>query len=937
MQGMPDSASPTAGCAEWLAHHGRALPAAVRDSLPEVWAASAFVARLLQSGSVRLDAALCADLQRGYGRAEWRRAADTGLRAVGDEDALARALRRWRNREMLRIAWRELAGWAPLEETLADTSRLAEACLEGALACMETWHAERHGRLPGGQRLVVLGMGKLGAGELNFSSDIDLIFAFPGGGESDGPRPLAAEEYFTRLGRRLIQVLDARTADGFVFRVDMRLRPFGDSGPLAMSFDAMEQYYQQHGREWERYAFIKAAPVAGDREAGRELLEMLRPFVYRRYLDYGVFESLRDMKQRIMAEVQRRELEDNIKLGAGGIREIEFVGQVFQLIRGGREPRFRRREILPVLHLLEAEGLLGAGDAAALREAYVFLRRVENRLQMWDDRQTHDLPAEPAGRARLARSLGFTDWAACAAALERHRARVHAIFNDVVVVPRQQVRESESELLARAWSGSDEADELLRAGGYARPEAVRPVLERLRQAGRPLGERGRRRLDELVPAALRAAAGTEAPELTFARLAEVLEAVMRRSSYLALLLENRSALAHLTRLCAASKYLTDLVARHPLLLDELIDPRIFQHPPDLARYGRDLEALFRRVEADDLERQMDALREFQQTAVMRVAAADIAGTLPLMRVSDHLTAIAEQIIARALSLSRQHLVARHGEPRCREGGRDRPADFVVVAYGKLGGIELGYGSDLDLVFLHDSAGEAQHTDGARPLENSVFFMRLTQRLIHLLSTPTAAGVLYEVDTRLRPSGTAGLLVTSLDAFRRYHQEAAWTWEQQALLRARPVAGDIALGERFWALRAELLCRPREPARLAADVLAMRERMRRELGREAGTAFDVKQDPGGLTDLEFLVQYLVLRHAREYPDLVEYPDVIRFIDGLEIHGLLPAADCRALVDAYRDYRAHLHHRSLRDAEFPPPQEFAAHRERVRVLWRRLLDP
>lgn len=908
------------------------LPGAVREAASRVWVASDFVCRV--QGADGVLTAQAADLQRRYPAGELAQRVRQALGAVQDEAALQAALRQVRNRELARIAFRDLAGWAALDETLGELSDLADACIHCALEMLSGWLADAHGvvRDAAGiqQQLIVLGMGKLGARELNFSSDVDLIFAYAGGGQSDGERPLDAETWFTRLGQRLIRILEAATADGFVYRVDMRLRPFGDSGPLVLSCNALETYYQLHGRDWERYALIKARPVAGDLAAGEHLLSSLRPFVYRRYLDYGAFEALRDMKRLIANEVARRDMAGNIKLGRGGIREIEFIGQAFQLIRGGREQQFQVRGILPVLTQLGAAGYLPAMDTAALTKAYEFLRLVENRLQMRDDQQTHELPDTSTARAMLAWSMGAPDWQHFSATSTGHRNAVQRVF-DKVIAGRETADETTH--WQTLWCDAPEETALADAG-FAPPALAREVLLRLRSGSqqRVLSERARLRLDELMPRVLAAAAATETPALTLQRLAVILEAVMRRSAYFALLLENPAALAQLTRLCAASHWIADMVARQPVLLDELIDPRIFQVAPALEQYRDELDAQLRAVPEGDLEATMDALREFQQGAVMRVVAADIGGVLPLMKVSDHLTAIAEQIIRRVLDHAWRDLVARHGIPRC-DG---QPARFAIIAYGKLGGIELGYGSDLDLVFLHDSHGDNPQTDGDTPLDNARFFLRLAQRIIHLLSTPTNAGVLYEVDTRLRPSGSAGLLVTAFETFARYQREEAWTWEHQALLRARPVAGDDSLAGQFAELRREVLCRPRTTAVLGGEVADMRARMRRELGRLAGEGFDLKQDPGGLADMEFLVQYLVLLHAHQHPDLVDYPDIIRLLDGLEIHNLLPAAQARALVDAYRALRGQIHGQALKGAPAVAAGDaYTAERALVRESWQATL--
>ncbi|HKS94023.1 MAG TPA: bifunctional [glutamate--ammonia ligase]-adenylyl-L-tyrosine phosphorylase/[glutamate--ammonia-ligase] adenylyltransferase, partial [Gammaproteobacteria bacterium] len=802
-------------------------------------------------------------------------------------------------------------------------------------------HAERHGAARNArgasQALVVLALGKLGAGELNFSSDVDLMFAYPEHGTSDGAKPLDNDEYFLRLGQRLKRVLDEPTADGFVFRVDLRLRPFGEAGPLAMSFDAMETYYQNHGRDWERYAIIKLRPCAGDVKAGAQLLERLRPFVYRRYLDFNAFESLREMKQLIRQDVARRGLEDNIKLGPGGIREIEFIAQVFQLIRGGREPPLRARAVLPVLRHLGAENYLKPQEAADLAAAYAFLRRVENRLQEWHDQQTHELPRDAEGRVRIAWSMNCAEWNEFAAALAAHRRHVQQVFDAVVVMPRalreQQHRDSP---YAALWPGTlarEDAVTRLESAGYAEAGAVADELSALRNSGfvSGLGTRGRQRLDELMPRLLETAAATSLPTATFRRLLHVVEAIGKRSAYLALLVERPTALQHLARLVAGSRWLADLVARSPLLLDEMIDPRIFSEFPTQESLQHELETAFADVPADDLEAQMDTLRQFQQAAVVRVAAADLAGQAPLMKVSDFLTWIAEQVIRKALEIAWRHMRARHGEPQCIERGRLRRARFGVIAYGKLGGWELGYGSDLDLVFLHDSRSGEQQSNGARVLDNGEYFARLAQRVINVLSIPTSSGAMYQVDTRLRPSGAAGLIVSSLDSFARYQRAQAWTWEHQALLRARPVAGDGEVSTAFAALRREVLGKPRDAHTLRQEVAKMRTRM---LGEHAGstTEFDLKQDTGGLTDIEFLVQYWVLANADQHPALLDWTDNIRNLEGLVAESVIAAETGEFLTDTYKAFRRIVHRTSLegRPARIPAA-EAEPRRTRVRELW------
>jgi len=921
----------------------------VARSLPRVWLASEFVARQCERDPELVrDIVGSGELMLSYVPGLLAARLRDAVVSAADDVELARALRRARNREMVRIAWRDLAGWATLEETLADRSDLASAALDAALTRINQWHRERFGVLAGVDGrpadLIVLGMGKLGAHELNFSSDVDLIFAFAAEGESDGERALGAEEYFLRLGQRLIRAIDEVTPDGFVERVDMRLRPFGESGPLVMSVGAVETYYQVHGREWERYALIKARAVAGDLAGGERLIKALRPFVFRRYLDYGVFDSLRDMKGRIAGEVARRGMEQDIKLGRGGIREVEFIGQCFQLIRGGRDRRLQERGIERVLTLLGEQGSLPKDGAAGLLEAYRFLRRVENRIQQWAELQTHQLPDDALAQARLAWSMGFDGWVAFCVELDLHRGRVQGAFEETVVGPRRgreaAARAAGLDQVLAAPSG-EAADPALAAKvadlGYEDPAAALVQLARLRDgpAARAAAEQGRRRLAELAPTLLTAASRWPRPLATLGRLVDVVESLARRTTYLALLAEMPAALSQLTRLCAASGWIAEMVARQPVLLDELIDPRLFAEPPRIADHAAALaeaQALVETVDGvPDEEAELDALREWKQAATLRIAAADVGGALPLMKVSDHLTEIAECAVRAVLEMAWRNAVARHGVPRRPDGSR---APFAVVAYGKLGGWELGYGSDLDLVFLHDAV-DAQ-SDGPRPVDGQAFCMRLGQRIIHLLTTPTASGILYEVDTRLRPEGMKGSLVSSLAAFERYQREEAWTWEHQALLRARAVAGDPVLRERFAALRRAVLAQPRDRTKLKADVVAMRERMRREIPRviaaDDGAGFDLKSDPGGITDLEFLVMHRVLAHAATHPALLDWPDVIRFLEGLSREDLMPAATAEGLADAYRALRGRVHAASLQgDPALAGVDDLDAERTLVRRLW------
>ncbi|SCZ51983.1 bifunctional [glutamate--ammonia ligase]-adenylyl-L-tyrosine phosphorylase/[glutamate--ammonia-ligase] adenylyltransferase [Thiohalomonas denitrificans] len=916
--------------------------------LARVWAFSDFVARSCSRNPDLLQGLLgSGDLERSYGEGELRQRLDAALDGVSDENDLGGRLRRFRRLEMTRIAWRDLAGYADLGEVTADLSALAEACIDGALVRLYEWQCEEKGTPCGSdgrtQQLVVLGMGKLGARELNFSSDVDLIFAYPEEGETrGGRRSTSNQEFFVRLGQRLITALDRSTAEGFVFRVDMRLRPFGESSTLALSFDAMEAYYQVHGREWERYAMIKARPVAGDRQAGEELMAMLKPFVFRRYVDYGAFESLRDMKGMIEREVRRKGLENNVKLGAGGIREVEFIGQAFQLIRGGREPTLQRRPILTVLEALRGFQLLPDFAVDELVDAYLFLRNTEHRLQEFADQQVHDLPEDDAGRMRVALAMGYVDWSAFEVDLRQHMRRVHEHFEQVFAAPQREHAESDILDTKGVWVATqddEQARDTLKQIGFNEPAQALKALANVRESHsyRALSAHGKGRMDRLMPLLIGAAGAMDEPETALERLLSLISAVARRTAYLALLVENPMALSQLVKLCASSSWIGRLLEKHPQLLDELLDPRTLYVPPKRDEMTNELRQRLIRIPPDDLEQQMDALRHFKQAILLRVAAADVSGAVPLMVVSDHLTALAEVILDEVLELAWRHMVDRHGRPQC---GDELACDkgFAIIAYGKMGGIELGYGSDLDLVFVHSGASEGRTTDGARPVDNAVFYARLAQRLVHLLNTRTAAGELYEVDIRLRPNGASGLLVTSVEALEDYQRERAWTWEHQALVRARPVAGDPGIAERFQAVRAEVVSHKREVGKLRREVREMREKMRANLRKDGSQGFDLKQDRGGIADIEFMVQYAVLAWAHTYPDLVEFTDNIRLLERLAERDLIPAVDVSLLTDAFRAYRARVHQLTLQDRPaVVGADEFADYSDGVVRIWQGLMEP
>ncbi len=921
--------------------------ARIESSLPRVWASSEYIATACLRDPSLL-AELCASGALTQSRSgDWIARDLEGGDAGTSENEWMAYLRRFRRRHMVRIAWRDIAGWATLDETLQDLSALADACIAFAYRRMYELLVARYG-IPRGeesgaeQSMMILGMGKLGARELNYSSDIDLIFLYPEEGQTDGARSVDNAEFFLRLGQKVAQLLATPTVDGFVYRVDLRLRPFGDSGRLALSFNSFENYLQQHGRDWERYAYVKARAITAEDQFPALFDEVLRPFVYRRYLDFSVFESLRDMKAMISREVERREMQDNIKLGPGGIREIEFIVQAFQLIRGGSDRRLQARELQSVLPMLATQRFIKREIADDLHQAYRFLRVVENRLQQWNDEQTHMLPTQAEARERLALSMEQPDWQTLASTLEAHRARVARHFAQTVFGPEgssvapQSVPEGGLDLEA----SREDRDRALQEFGIAHSAQLSQAIEELKNSAyyRRLDETGRRRLRELLPRLLRSIAATADPQVAFTRVLRIIEMIGGRTVYLALLNENTAALQRLVNLCGQSQFLADQIASHPLLLDELIDERMLEEPPSRAQFVEELASRDAAMKGEDAERQVETLRHFQRAAFFRVAVADLTGRLPLMKVSDRLTDIAELIVNEALRLAWSQISERHGLPKCVDAdGRERTADMVVIAYGKLGGLELGYGSDLDLVFLHDSAGEQQRTDGDQSIDNGMFFQRLAQRLVHLLTVHTSAGRLYEVDTRLRPGGNRGLLVQTLQGFREYEFQEAWTWEHQSLLRARAIVGTASLRESFEQARIEVLRNAVRRGDLRQEVRNMRAKMRGSLSKAGAGQFDLKQDAGGVADLEFLVQYWMLKWADRYPEIVTFSDNIRQLESLASGNLVPQSRVDFLVNTYRSYRERLHHLSLNGARnVIDASEFTAERRGVIAIWDEVME-
>ncbi len=855
------------------------------------------------------------------------------------EDNLKPALRRFKQRAYARIATRDLACQAPLAEVVETITLVAELAVAAALQVLHQSLAARYGepRGSGGEalRLIVVGMGKLGGRELNVSSDIDLIFVYSEDGDTDGSRSISNFEFFTRLGKQLIAAIGEITGDGQVFRVDMRLRPNGDSGPLVCSFDMLENYFVTQGREWERYAWIKArsltaegsprsggeAPVSGrnGRTWIEELEDIRRPFVFRKYLDFGTINAMRELHAQIRREVAKKDMADNIKLGPGGIREVEFIAQVFQLIRGGRDTSLQIKPTLPVLKLLADKSQLSRDAEAELAAAYVFLRRLEHRLQFLDDAQTQNLPGNPEDRELVARAMGFASFEAMAMELDDHRQNVSRHFESVFADPNEK-----DHALDRVWHGAGDdshAAELLRLG-YKDAGGACARLAAIRAGNRyqQLADSARSRFDALVPRLVEVAATLPDPDAALSRGLDLLEAISRRAAYLALLQQYPRALAKVAQIVGSSSWAAGYLNRHPVLLDELLDASILDTAPDWPAFRAHLTQALDEVEPDT-ERQMDLLREAHHAQVFRLLTQDLSGLLTVERLADHLSELADIMVDQALGHAWRKLLKRHVDaPR-----------FAVISYGKLGGKELGYASDLDLVFLFDDADP----------EAAQNYSKLATRLNTWLSAQTAAGQLFETDLRLRPNGDAGLIVSSMEAFRKYQLESAWLWEHQALTRARFTAGDPAVGEAFESIRREVLCQKRDLAKLREEIMAMRKKMLDAHATrldERDTVFNLKHDPGGLIDVEFAVQYLVLGYAWQYAELTGNKGNIALLAMAAQRGLIPVDLADAVRDAYRDYRRMQHAARLNDRESRVAKADVAERVVVvRRLWKTVFNP
>lgn len=850
------------------------------------------------------------------------------------ETDLLRELRQFKHLAMGHITYRDLYLEQSIEESVQQVSLVADVTIMSAYSCAKEQCVQRYGEPLGShgtQHLYILGMGKLGGHELNFSSDIDLIFAYPEAGEfSERRKPFEYQQFFTKVAQKLIYLLDHTTLDGQVWRVDMRLRPFGDSGPLVMPFSALEEYYQSQGRSWERYAMLKARILNPQDSYYNELREILQPFIYRRYVDFSVLDSLREMKRNIAQEYRRRQLSDNIKLGRGGIREVEFLVQCCQLIYGGRHKDLQTSSLQSAMQHITQHEILPSLVTSELERDYWILRTVEHRLQQYNNQQTQTLPHEDEQKKALAKQLGNGTWIEAYEYIQQVLQRIHSHFRVFI----QDEDEQDSDQLSTfqdIWDLSLTAQEMTEISSNLHTDLAKQLIhDKTLTKQWQLGERGARILNQLCPLFIESISERFHGEqvLVWHSVLQLLQAVSKRTAYLELMLENQNVREQILLFCNKSTWVIEQLCQFPVLLDELIHPQYLQHSDyDMTdwrtEYQTQLQHALLRIEPDDVEAQIQTLRQFKLAQMLRIAAADILDYLPIAHVSDKLTLLAETILARVVKDAWHHVTARYGVlPNTNE----QDTGLVIIGYGKLGGIELSYRSDLDLVCLFDRPKDIV-TDGKKSLSAVEFYTKFVQRIVHLMHTKTLLGDLYECDLRLRPSGNSGLLVSSFDTFLHYQQKEAWVWEHQALVRARPVFGVAQSCTKFAELRKQILCQTRDAKTLAKEILNMRIKMREHLKAK---------DKGVMADIEFLTQYWCLTHANTYPNIIHYSDNLRQLITLSDHNIISEKTAQQLTQSYLTWRHHQHHMSIQRSQVHSDDTLSSLQNVVKNIWQSVFN-
>ncbi|MBS0287590.1 MAG: bifunctional [glutamate--ammonia ligase]-adenylyl-L-tyrosine phosphorylase/[glutamate--ammonia-ligase] adenylyltransferase [Proteobacteria bacterium] len=882
------------------------------------------------------------EAKKSYSEQDFLNEWQTTAKAIHDEVTLMKALRQFRHKAVTRIIWRELLALCTFEEHLLELSNLADVCIKVAVeflyeqACVK-WGTP-YNEQQQAQPLVVLAVGKLGAQELNLSSDVDLIFTYPDDGYTSGvARKITNLQFFTKLGQQLIKVLANITDEGFVYRVDMRLRPHGQSGSLVLNFNAIENYYQFHGRDWERYALIKARVITGDSKNAQKLMSLLHPFVYRRYLDYGAFESLRQMHDLVAQEVKRKQLQKDIKMGPGGIRQIEFLAQAFQLIRGGQNPAFQHRQLLIVLSRLAKAGYVEKNVGHDLERAYIFLRKSEHRLQLFKDEQTHALPKNPLDRARLYFTMGFPSWAEYQTALKRHLFHVSTYFNVISSAPasaeKADVQKTEFALI---WFNLNEPEtpRHLEKMGYHDAFKIQQLLLNFRESRtcQNLKKHASVRLDKIMPVLIAKIAKQDNAALVIERMLRFMQSIAKRSAYLALLLENPKALDYLINIAQKSEWVFAKICDYPVLIDELLSPPFLGEMLDKSHLEKELDLRMNWLSPMDLEGQMDHLRQFKLAYYLQIALLEMDEKYTKNDLMTILNNIVEVILNKVYELSLEFMI-RHYQLTVSTSQLKEKMPFGIVAYGKLGARELSYQSDLDLVFLYDMQAEDVLESQNKFISNEEFSLRLAQRIIHILSTHTSAGTLYEVDVRLRPGGSAGLLVSSFGAFKKYLHEQAWTWEHQALVKARLVVGPNNLAIAFENLRQEILTKARSKVALKQEISKMREKMHEQ---HRFIRNEIKMVKGGFADVDFIAQYYMLLKAHDFPHLIKQRSALGILQELLANKLIDKNEATMLIQALLAYQKHIRRKIFQDQDMHQDQELSAHLENVRVLWQRIFN-
>ncbi len=836
------------------------------------------------------------------------------LQPLQDLDEIKKQLRLFRHQKLVEIIYLDICQNETVEDTLLHLTQLADCLVQQTQHKAEQLLSAKHGQPvhEDGEpmQLNIIGMGKLGGGELNFSSDIDLICSYSEDGQLKGFGQLSYSQFFTNVVKLIKQLLNEMTVDGFVYRVDLRLRPWGDSGPIALSHHAFEHYYQLHGREWEQYAMVKARVITGSQSDKKYLNSIIKPFVYRRYHDYRVFEGLAKMKHKIDQKAQRSNQKHNIKTGQGGIREIEFFVQAFQILKGGRNHHLQTPSLYQALNILSDQEITDQPTLDIMREAYDFLRLLENRIQMLNDQQTHDIPDKQNYLDRISLLAGFDNWDALKSLLDNHQQAVREIFAALFIQDESRPSSHAAKTHLDEMDQDDHLTAISELGFLDSQDIHQKLMSFYRsKALMYMSDKAKKRFRSFFPELLKLVAEHRQQSELLDKMLNLLSSIAGRSVYFELLFQNIPLLAKLVHLFDSSNWIASEVSRHPILLESLLYPEHLDRRFDEDMLKQALSVQLSNVAGDE-EMELDVLRQFKREQTIIIATAEIAQQINTDEVSHHLSKLAEILLQAIYELSLAALEKQYGLPQCLVNDQPVTPALGIIAYGKLGGFELHYQSDLDIIFLHNSSGQKQFTRGPKEIDNATFFSRLAQKIISRISLLTAAGKLYEIDTRLRPDGASGMLVSSVSAYHQYQLEKAWVWEHQAIIRARFVAGDRSIVQHFTATRLSVLTRQQDAAELALAITDMRDKMYQAKKPPEGEYINIKHSHGCMVDIEFMVQYLVLLYANKFASLCESTDNIGLINELHRLGLVDD-DFLQLGQIYQTFHKWLHTRVLQN--------------------------